>query len=83
MESKGILDPLDAAAIFLRDHPPQQPIEQTGSGGWNFIPGAELSPSADADDKYVDALLKTKGGTEALLSQRTAQTLNEVRQARR
>jgi hypothetical protein len=79
MEEKGILDPLDAAAIFERDHPPQAPVQQSGTGGWNF---GELPTSTDeADDKYVDSLLKAgkNGLSDGALSQRIAQTINEVR----
>jgi hypothetical protein len=79
MEEKGILDPLDAAAIFERNHPPQAPVQQTGSGGWNF--GELPSATEDADDKYVDSLLKAgkHGLSDGALSQRIAQTINEVR----
>lgn len=79
MEEKGILDPLDAAAIFERDHPPQVPVSQSGSGGWNF--GELPSGTEDADDKYVDSLLKggKNGISDGALSQRIAQTINEVR----
>jgi hypothetical protein len=80
MEDKGILDPLDAAAIYERDHPPQDPIQQTGSGGsWNF--GELPSSTDDADEKYVDQLLKAgkNGLSDGALSQRISQTINEVR----
>ena len=79
MEEKGILDPLDAAAIFERDHPPQAPVQQTGSGGWNF---GELPASTDdADEKYVDQLLKAgkNGISDGALMQRVGNTINEVR----
>ena len=79
MEEKGILDPLDAAAIFERDRPPQMPVSQSGTGGWNF---AELpSSTADAADKYVDSLLKAgkNGISDGALSQRIGATINEVR----
>ena len=79
MEDKGILDPLDAAAIWDRDHPPQTPIQQTGSGGWNFgdLPGS----TEDADDKYVDQLLKggKNGISDGALMQRVSSTINDVR----
>jgi hypothetical protein len=79
MEEKGILDPLDAAAIFERDHPPQAPVQQSGTGSWNF--GELPSSTDDADEKYVDQLLK--GGkndiSDGVLSQRISQTINEVR----
>jgi hypothetical protein len=79
MEEKGILDPLDAAAIFERDHPPQAPVQQTGSGGWNF---AELPASTeDVDDKYIDTLLKAgkNGISDGALMNRVSQTISEVR----
>jgi hypothetical protein len=79
MEEKGILDPLDAAAIFERDHPPQSPVQQTGTGGWNF--GELPSSTEDADDKFVDSLLKAgkNGLSDGALNMRIGQTLNEVR----
>jgi ribosome assembly protein YihI (activator of Der GTPase) len=79
MEDKGILDPLDAAAIFERDHPPQAPVQQTGSGGWNF--GELPSATDDADEKYVDQLLKAgkNGISDGALMNRVSQTINEVR----
>lgn len=80
MEEKGILDPLDAAAIFERDHPPQAPVQQTGStGGWNF--GEAPSSTDDIDDKYVDSLLKAgkNGISDGALMNRVSQTINEVR----
>ena len=83
METKGILDPLDAAAIFERDHPPQAPVQQTGTGGWNFAQAPEST--ADADDKFVDQLLK--GGkndvSDGVLMQRVHQTINDTRQSAR
>jgi hypothetical protein len=83
MEEKGILDPLDAAAIFERDHPPQAPVQQSGSGGWNF--GELPSSTDDADDKYIDSLLKAgkNGISDGALSQRISNTINEVRGAGR
>ena len=79
MEEKGILDPLDAAAIFERDHPPQAPVQQTGSGSWNF--GELPSSTDDADEKYVDQLLKggKNGISDGALSQRIQQTIAETR----
>lgn len=80
MEEKGILDPLDAAAIFERDHPPQMPVTQSGgSGSWNF--GELPSSTEDADEKYVDQLLKAgkNGLSDGALSQRISQTIGEVR----
>ena len=80
MEEKGILDPLDAAAIFERDHPPQAPVQQSGTGSWNF--GELPSSTDDADEKYVDQLLKggKNGISDGALSQRIQQTIAETRQ---
>ena len=79
MEEKGILDPLDAAAIYERDHPPQAPIQQSGSGAWNF--GDLPTSTDDADEKYVDQLLKAgkNGISDGALMQRVGNTINEVR----
>jgi len=79
MEDKGILDPLDAAAIFDRDHPPQVPIQQTGTGGWNF--GELPNSTDDADDKYIDSLLKAgkNGISDGALMNRVGNTINEAR----
>jgi len=79
MEEKGILDPLDAAAIFERDHPPQAPVQQSGTGSWNF--GELPSSTDDADEKYVDQLLKggKNGISDGALSQRNQQTIAETR----
>ena len=83
MEEKGILDPLDAAAIYERDHPPQAPIQQSGSGAWNF--GDLPASTDDADEKYVDQLLKAgkNGLSDGALSQRISQTIGEVRTSAR
>ena len=83
MEEKGILDPLDAAAIYERDHPPQAPIQQSGSGAWNF--GDLPTSTDDADEKYVDQLLKAgkNGLSDGALSQRISQTIGEVRTSAR
>ena len=55
------------------------PVQQTGSGGWNF---GELPASTDdADEKYVDQLLKAgkNGISDGALMQRVGNTINEVR----
>jgi len=83
MEEKGILDPLDAAAIFERDHPPAQPLAPMGSGPWNFAEAPV--ETAQADDKYVDQLLKAgkNGISDGALMSRVQQTLNDQRGAGR
>lgn len=72
MEKKGILDPLDAAAIFERDHPQQAPIAPN-SGSWNFL---EPVPDDSADLKK---LIETKGENNPLLDKMTREALMEIR----
>ena len=81
MEKKGILDPLDAAAIFERDHPPQNPVSPpaSGIGGWNF---AEMPTSTeDADNKYVESLLKAGKNDipDGVLMNRVNETIQATR----
>lgn len=78
MEDKGILDPLDAAAIFERDHPPQTPIVPIGTGAFNF---GEMPSGEDADSKYVENLLKAgkTGVSDSTLMARTYQAINDIR----
>jgi hypothetical protein len=73
MEEKGILDPLDAAAIFEKAHPPQDPILPGGSGSWNFL---EPAP-AESDD--LKKLIETKGENNFLLDKMAREALMEVR----
>ena len=81
MEKKAILDPLDAAAIFERDHPPQSPVSPPshGIGGWNF--GEMPASTEDADNKYVEALLKAGKNDipDGLLMSRIGDTIKDVR----
>lgn len=73
MEEKGILDPLDAAAIFEKHNPPQQVATPGGSGGWNFM---DSIADGEADLKR---LIETKGESEPLLNKMVNETLNEMR----
>lgn len=72
MEKKGILDPLDAAAIFERDHPQAAPIAPN-SGAWNF-----LEPVPD-DSEDLKKLIETKGENNPLLDKMTREALMEMR----
>lgn len=77
MEEKGLLDPLDAAAIYEKAHPPQAPATPSGSGAWNFAEGIT------DDQAFVKNLLATKGGND-LIAEKEAQTvLTDMRQASR
>jgi len=73
MEEKGILDPLDAAAIFEKHNPPQQVATPGGSGGWNFM---DSVADGEADLKR---LIETKGESEPLLNKMVNETLSDLR----
>jgi len=78
MEKKGILDPLDAAAIFERDHPPQAPLMPNGTGSWNFL--GDIPTSEDGDLKK---LIESRGENNPLLDKMARDALMEVRGTRR
>jgi hypothetical protein len=80
MEDKGLLDPRDAAAIFLRDNPPQMP--STPSGGitgtaWGF---ADVNAESD---KSIQELIASKGQNDSLADRMANQALNDFRSSRR
>jgi len=77
MEEKGILDPLDAAAIYEKKNPPPLPTTPTG-GGWNFpeIP-------KDGGNSYEKALLDSKGQNDLIAERQAMEVLNEIRGASR
>lgn len=81
MEEKGILDPLDAAAIFERSNPPPALTtpSSNGVGGWNF---AEAT-SSDAND-FAKKLMETKGALDGIVENEARNAIAEVRgQSRR
>ncbi len=75
MDEKGILDPLDAAAIFEKSHPPQAPMTPGGVGAWNFT---EL-PTEGADD--LKKLIDTKGNNDLIVDRMAREAIAEVRGA--
>lgn len=78
MEERGLLDPLDAAAIFEKQHPPQQIATPGGGGAWNFV---EQVQDGEADLKR---LIETKGSNEIVSDKMAREALAEVRgQSRR
>lgn len=79
MEEKGILDPLDAAAIFEKHHPPQNIAMPGSSGGWNFLDGM----TADDSDADLKKLIETKGEVDSVSDHIARKALHEVRQVRR
>ena len=80
MEDKGLLDPRDAAAIFLRDNPPQMPA--TPSGGMTGTAWGFADVNAESD-KSIQELIATKGGSESLADRMAIAALNDFRSSRR
>lgn len=78
MDAKGILDPRDAAAIFLRDNPPQTPVQTSGTGTWDF-----LAPTAESDPAAADlkALIESKGESMPIVDRLVRTALQEHRAA--
>lgn len=77
MQEKGLLDPLDAAAIYEKAHPPQVPATPSGSGAWNFAEGV----TDDMAD--IKKLLDTKGDNDLVVEKMAHGILNEMRTSRR
>lgn len=77
MHQKGLLDPLDAAAIYERDHPPAVPATPSGSGNWDFLSGVQQGE----DD--LKKLIDSRGESSALIDKMARDALNEVRGASR
>jgi hypothetical protein len=73
MDKKGILDPLDAAAIFERDNPPAAPVTPNRYGGWNF---ADPAPD-DSDD--IKKLFETRGESNLLIDKMASNALADAR----
>lgn len=73
VEEKSLM-PLDASAIFLKNHPPQEIANPRGmSGPWNF-----MEPNDDAS-KNIKDLIASKGDNESVLNRMIGDTLTEVR----
>ena len=79
MEDKGLLDPKDAAAIFLRDNPPQMPA--TPSGGMTGTAWGFADVNAESD-KSIQELIASKGQNDALVDRMAIAALNDFRSRR-
>lgn len=77
MEDKGLLDPMDAAAIFEKANPPQLPATPSGSGAWNFAEGVT------DDQADLKKLLDSKGGNDLVVENMAKNILTEMRASRR
>lgn len=73
MDEKGLLDPLDAAAIHEKAHPPQAVAAPSGVGAWNFAEGI-------AAEDPLKKLLDTKGKNDLVADKMASDVLNEFRQ---
>lgn len=74
MEQHGLLDVEIAAAAFEKKHPPQNVVNPSGSGAWNFM--GDMAGDGDADLKK---LLDTKGESAGLVDKMANDALNEYR----
>lgn len=77
MEEKGILDPRDAAAVWLRDNPPPAPLNNSGSGAWNF-----MDLPTDGNEEDLKKLIDSKGENMPLVDKMVRDALMDVRSQR-
>lgn len=78
MEDRGLLDPLDAAAIFEKQHPPAMPASPSGVGAWNFM------DQVAEGEQDLKKLIETRGESDLLADHMARTALAEVRgQSRR
>jgi hypothetical protein len=74
MDEKGILDPLDAAAIHEKHHPPVNVSMPGSTGGWNFMESV-----ADDSDADLKKLIETKGEDSMVVDHIARKALTEIR----
>lgn len=73
MEDKGILDPLDAAAIFEKQHPQPAPATPSGHGAWGFMDNVQDG------EKDLKSLIDSRGESNQLIDRMAREALAEVR----
>lgn len=73
-EERGIADLEIAAAHWEKLHPPSEPVQPNGAGSWGFMEG---NPE---DDKFVKAMLESRGDDEAALNTEVNAALRDFRQ---
>jgi hypothetical protein len=73
MEEKGILDPLDAAAIWEKHNPPPTPVTPNAYGGWNFM------ESSDGMSEDLKKLIETRGESNPLIDKMARDALADIR----
>lgn len=75
-QERGIANLEDAAAVFDKLHPPQEPASPTGFGTWNFFePGEDGKPQ----DNYIKALFDSRGEDENAVLRESHKVLQELR----
>lgn len=72
-KERGIPDLEVAAAHWEKLNPPPEPVQPAGSGSWGF-----MDAPAD-DDKFVKAMIDSRGDDEGALNAEIFATLREVR----
>lgn len=73
MEEKGFLDPLDAAAVFERDHPRPQPVTPSGHGAWGFMDNVQDG------EKDLKSLIESRGENNSLVDRMAREALADIR----
>jgi hypothetical protein len=74
MDDKGILDPLDAAAIWEKANPTPYPMTPNHNGSWNFL---DATGSGESDD--IKKLIDTRGESNPLLDKIISDAISDVR----
>lgn len=77
MEDKGILDVAIAANWIKSQMPPQNPLDPSAGGNWNF-----MSVPKEGDDD-LKALIESKGENTPLVHKMAMDAISEVRGSRR
>jgi hypothetical protein len=73
MTDKGLLDVMDAVAIFERNNPPPTPMAPGAGSGWNFT---DLTAEAD---KNITDLIASRGSNDQIADRMVREALNEFR----
>ncbi len=72
-QERGIADLEIAAAHWEKLHPPAEPVTPNGSGSWGFMDGAP------DDDKFMKAMIESRGEDDAALNSEINAALKDFR----
>jgi hypothetical protein len=78
MNERGIPDHLVAAAYLEKQNPPQEIMSPRAFGGFNF-----LEQPKDGEDKFLKALLDSKGENDGAVLSAAIDAVGELRSTRR